>query len=685
MKRAVARVLTICMLVLMFSIPTPARAAKFVENSPTAYAQTFITAAEGQQWFLDYVETELQKHQTSINQLQNGEPLKKITILTAINNADITKVPHAIGELTALREIFLHGNKISSLASEIANLKNLENLDLADNNLTGEIPAFIGSLPKLKRLDLSNNQFTIIPNEIFDLPKLEHLDVSYNQINSIPSQITNLKDTLVFLAFSKNQHINISISDLEQLVNLKGIAFWGCNISANISTLITNTNLELVDVAENRLTGTLDGVTPNIRVLIINDNQISGLLPTFESMPNLSNLAIHNNKIQGKVSDYLLAKYQSNNLELSVSNNYLTGENALQVEPNMYNFIDGRSQQYRLRANKIPGKLIVGEAVNLYNYLYNGSVTGTLPQKPILPVGAYSISLLSGDPASKVDVYSDATGLYVKLNEDVKFADGYVVRIMIIGNDGSEYSRVDIQVGTDVTSSGGGGGVRPEDPEIPEEIIEHFPYIHGYLIEDGLLEFHPDNHILRDEATKLIIAALGEEPEEYSSTDFYDVPLTEWSFDWIEHGVEKGYVQGYVDEVTGAKSFSPKNSITRAEFCAIISRLPIDWDRLTQQEVPEFDDLSEGAWYVPAVEFIASYGIVLGYNDQFRPNDPITRAEAVAVINRVLRGDPLDTQLLDTLENPFVDVYRSHWAYHHIIEASTWHEHCIYHGESEGN
>jgi Leucine-rich repeat (LRR) protein len=96
-----------------------------------------------------------------------------------------------IGQLTTLVDLSLESNFredkagkrgfMTALPASLAQLTNLEMLDLSDNALSGSIPAQLGDLISLRRLDLSNNFFeNQLPTAIGRLQMLEELDISFN-------------------------------------------------------------------------------------------------------------------------------------------------------------------------------------------------------------------------------------------------------------------------------------------------------------------------------------------------------------------------------------------------------------------------------------------------------------------------------------------------------------------------
>lgn len=131
-------------------------------------------------------------------------------------------LPAQLGSLSGLRSLYLWNNRISGvIPSEIGSLLDLEGLDLGSNELTGGIPSAIGGLSKLKDCNLDFNRLTgAIPAEIGNLVDLEYLLLNSNKLSgTIPVQMGNLSK-LRELMLSSNQltgPIPNSIINLEWL------------------------------------------------------------------------------------------------------------------------------------------------------------------------------------------------------------------------------------------------------------------------------------------------------------------------------------------------------------------------------------------------------------------------------------------------------------------------------------
>ena len=129
--------------------------------------------------------------------------------------------------------------------------------------------------------------------------------------------------------------------------------------------------------------------------------------------------------------------------------------------------------------------------------------------------------------------------------------------------------------------------------------------------------------------------------------------------------------------ITGSNGkFRPNDPITRAEFVAIAMRFA----RQASGATASFTDVSRSAWYYSAVASAVSYGWIGGYSDgTFRPTKSITRAEVVTLVNRML-GRSFDTMVDSGRLTRFVDVAGSHWAFSNIAEATTAHDYTNVNG-----
>ncbi|MGO4107879.1 S-layer homology domain-containing protein [Paenibacillus sp. YAF4_2] len=116
--------------------------------------------------------------------------------------------------------------------------------------------------------------------------------------------------------------------------------------------------------------------------------------------------------------------------------------------------------------------------------------------------------------------------------------------------------------------------------------------------------------------------------------------------------------------ITGVDNqhYAPNRNITRAEFATMMMRA-VDWTGNASDEAGTnpFKDVPNGLYYTDAVTRAASLGIVSGYSGAFRPNDTITREEAVVALMRAVKY--FDLSASDKAAPVFADAKQiSAWA-----------------------
>jgi len=115
-------------------------------------------------------------------------------------------------------------------------------------------------------------------------------------------------------------------------------------------------------------------------------------------------------------------------------------------------------------------------------------------------------------------------------------------------------------------------------------------------------------------------------------------------------------------------SFRPDRPITRAELAAVVSR----FDQLAADAKNPYTDLAADHWAYDFIRSATAKGWFVGSDGAFRPNDPITRAELVTVVNRILFRHVLPEDIREV--HQFGDLSAAHWAYAAFIEAVYTHD-----------
>lgn len=207
------------------------------------------------------------------------------------------------------------------------------------------------------------------------------------------------------------------------------------------------------------------------------------------------------------------------------------------------------------------------------------------------------------------------------------------------------------------------GGTVKVGPQLNRD--DHVAYIMGY--PDGTVQ--PKGEITRAEACTIFFRLLTDSSRDYyilQDQRYTDVNAGDWFNNAISTLSSAGIVTGYNDG-----TFRPNQPITRGEMAKIIANFAN-----LNKGTKSFTDLS-GHWSKTYVELAAGNGWIAGYPDgSFRPDQKITRAETVTMINRVLERVPAkELRLLSrSIMLTFPDNNPGDWYYIAIQEASNSHE-----------
>ena len=193
---------------------------------------------------------------------------------------------------------------------------------------------------------------------------------------------------------------------------------------------------------------------------------------------------------------------------------------------------------------------------------------------------------------------------------------------------------------------------------------DHFAYVIGYM--DG--NVRPYGLISRAETTTIFFRLLKDSVRDgnlLTSNTYTDVADDYWANTAISTMARLGVING-----RNSGLFDPDANITRAEFAAICAR----FDDSGVAGVTTFTDTADH-WAEDEISRAAALGWIQGYSDDsFRPDQYISRAQAVTMINRVLCRLPEDTDDLLSGMNTWTDCHESDWFYLAIQEATNSHD-----------
>lgn len=214
-------------------------------------------------------------------------------------------------------------------------------------------------------------------------------------------------------------------------------------------------------------------------------------------------------------------------------------------------------------------------------------------------------------------------------------------------------------------SDSGSTGTEPTQSTGILDTVSHNAYVSGR----SATTFAPTGTLTRAEAAQLLYELMTEQAHKQydcSGNGFSDVPAGQWYTVAVSTLANAGAISGYNNG-----TFQPGKAISRAEFVTILAGI---YGVNTSSGMP-FSDIGH-SWCYDAVATAYANGWVSGYTDgTFRPNQTITRAEAVSILNRVL-GRSCDLTFVQAnaqAASHFVDVVPGAWYYADVIEASTGH------------
>ena len=170
--------------------------------------------------------------------------------------------------------------------------------------------------------------------------------------------------------------------------------------------------------------------------------------------------------------------------------------------------------------------------------------------------------------------------------------------------------------------------------------------------------FAPDEYITRAEAAAILSRLIADTQPPKHENRFSDITEEDWYYSDVLRLAEREIMSGY-----GNGRFLPEQSMTRAELISVLSKFVFEGNAELDMQ---FRDMSARDWFYPGMAKMINTGYVKGYGDgSLKPNENITRAEAVSVINRML-----GLSYHDGNQKSFDDVSPAHWAYADIMAAS---------------
>ena len=211
------------------------------------------------------------------------------------------------------------------------------------------------------------------------------------------------------------------------------------------------------------------------------------------------------------------------------------------------------------------------------------------------------------------------------------------------------------------------------DWNVPKSIIaaaclntkDHYSYLIGS--SDGTVR--PNGRITRAEVATIFFRLLTDDARQRnwsSENNFSDVSADKWYNNAVSTLCHMGVLGGYSDG-----TFRPNAPITRAEF----AKIAVSFAQANGSAVYSyFTDVKTTDWFAPYVTAAKDSGLIEGYSDgSFKPENRITRAEACAIVNRVLGRKPSKNHMKISDRIDWPDCTTADWFYEAIVEATNSH------------
>ncbi len=307
--------------------------------------------------------------------------LGRVTELFFEGNDLTGSIPAELGSLALLTSLNMNKNDLTGpIPAELGGLVNLTRLFIGENRLTGPIPPEFGALDNLTDLSLRLNSLTgPIPPELGRLTDLTRLNLQWNNLTGpIPPELGRLTD-LTRLDLNDNSLTGPIPPELGRLTDLTSLRLTRNNLTGQIPRQLgALVNLTFLQLGQNQLTGPIPpelGRLTQLWSLTLNQNELTGSIPPeLGSLAKLNSLSLSENNLTGRIPPEL--RFLTGLRSVGLFDNNLTGR----IPPELGSMTN--LEILNLDSNNLTGRIPpeLGSMANLEALdLGSNSLTGHVP------------------------------------------------------------------------------------------------------------------------------------------------------------------------------------------------------------------------------------------------------------------------------------------------------------------
>jgi Leucine-rich repeat (LRR) protein len=253
------------------------------------------------------------------------------------------QLPATLGDLKALEELHIRGERLKTLPATIGKLKRLEVAEWGEGALE-VLPESIGQLKRLRSLQLHANNLRHLPKSIDKLVNLELLTLNYNDSLEFDLDISGMKN-LRHISMSGKKIIRIPESlrfckQLKQIeitgTSIKIIPDWICDLKKLYWLNLEGNKIQAIPACINALSklevvwlhrNNIDSVpptvfnSPSLRIFYVDDNPVRHIPVEISHSTSLKTFGISNTKIAYEEYKYFRKKLRQD-LEIPHTSTY---------------------------------------------------------------------------------------------------------------------------------------------------------------------------------------------------------------------------------------------------------------------------------------------------------------------------------------------------------------------------